>query len=724
MTLSLRLVGKAPNLSSRLAFVNRQDFKTKKFILSLGCNLLYIQHHPRGILNRMPPSDSGGWLTYLFPCFLQSDAKKKPKQKPSPPNPPTIKSRPTILTLASASSISSLPEHIFADMRSIALPPPFTKRSDFAYSADGTGEFERALRFLCSQWEMADGADMNVDKAKQAAFYYFERASEGGHTLAISFLGMCTELGIGCERDPKLAASYYLYAVQKRGCAMSCALLASMWHREPLGTLMTVEEAADWARKCPPPDECMDALFHLYDAATSYLVPEANYLVAWLNELGIGMNREEVAAIEHYRRAAVEEYGPACACLGRCYQEGIGVPVDGENAKHWYEIGARRGDPQSMVKLALILSSRSSRGSSPNAGASRQAFELCTRAAELGSPLGFYAMGQCYEHAVGVARSHEHAADMYEIAARRGYADAQFALSSCFTHGFGKPRSSALAVMWTKAAADAGHLPATLVLGKLYFEGIGMQGGAQKQLAVKCFRRAALEGSVEGCYELGLCYRDGHGVQIDDYEAHAWIKRAADQGHPEAAFDMHIMLFEGTERILANPRDSMSWLLKAADAGYGEAQTTLADYFAEPSLCQNMVSRNLYSSHHYYKLAAETGNSYAQYQLAMQYMRGFPLAQQPPTSSSERHRPMTDAFEDNRNEGMSRHGIDLIKALHWMQKAAEQHFDAAEKALPVIKGMLLTKQHEKQRGGRTLAIGTNISDTADPRTGLPTPPMY
>ena len=52
--------------------------------------------------------------------------------------------------------------------------------------------------------------------------------------------------------------------------------------------------------------------------------------------------------------------------------------------------------------------------------------------------------------------------------------------------------------------------------------------------AFALFRQAADQGSAEAQYRLGLMYRNGEGVAADTAAARQWLRRAADQGHPEA----------------------------------------------------------------------------------------------------------------------------------------------------------------------------------------------
>jgi TPR repeat protein len=52
--------------------------------------------------------------------------------------------------------------------------------------------------------------------------------------------------------------------------------------------------------------------------------------------------------------------------------------------------------------------------------------------------------------------------------------------------------------------------------------------------AVRLYKLAAEKGSVEGEFNLGVCYEVGRGVSKDTAEAVRWYRKAADAGYAEA----------------------------------------------------------------------------------------------------------------------------------------------------------------------------------------------
>lgn len=72
-------------------------------------------------------------------------------------------------------------------------------------------------------------------------------------------------------------------------------------------------------------------------------------------------------------------------------------------------------------------------------------------------PRSLLQLAQRYEHAEGVPRDYQRAADLYCAAARAGLADAQYALGWMYANGRGVPRSDAIALQLFRIAAEQGH---------------------------------------------------------------------------------------------------------------------------------------------------------------------------------------------------------------------------------------------------------------------------
>ncbi len=93
-------------------------------------------------------------------------------------------------------------------------------------------------------------------------------------------------------------------------------------------------------------------------------------------------------------------------------------------------------------------------------------------------------------------------------------------------------------------------------------------------IALREWRPLAEQGNAKAQYNLGVMYRNGHGVPQDDAEAMGWWRKAAEQGNAGAQNNLGVMYGKG----LGVPQDyaeAVGWYRKAAEQGYATAQHKL-----------------------------------------------------------------------------------------------------------------------------------------------------
>jgi cell division septation protein DedD len=88
--------------------------------------------------------------------------------------------------------------------------------------------------------------------------------------------------------------------------------------------------------------------------------------------------------------------------------------------------------------------------------------------------------------------------------------------------------------------------------------------------AVAEWRPLADRGDPDAQYNLGQAYKLGRGVPADLRIAQTWYEKAAQQGHPQAAANLGLILFQNGEKQRAIP-----WLKMAADADDPRAEYVL-----------------------------------------------------------------------------------------------------------------------------------------------------
>ncbi len=93
-------------------------------------------------------------------------------------------------------------------------------------------------------------------------------------------------------------------------------------------------------------------------------------------------------------------------------------------------------------------------------------------------------------------------------------------------------------------------------------------------IALREWRPLAEQGNAKAQYNLGLMYRNGHGVPQDDAEAMGWWRKAAEQGNAGAQNNLGVMYRNG-HGVPQDDAEAVGWYRKAAEQGYATAQHNL-----------------------------------------------------------------------------------------------------------------------------------------------------
>ncbi len=96
------------------------------------------------------------------------------------------------------------------------------------------------------------------------------------------------------------------------------------------------------------------AAVKLFDALVDKKNPTAQYWLAHMTELGLGVPRDPAKAIDLYKKAAEQNVEPAELRLGEIYLDGNLVPPDFVQAKIFLEKSAYQGDPRAAMLLGQM----------------------------------------------------------------------------------------------------------------------------------------------------------------------------------------------------------------------------------------------------------------------------------------------------------------------------------------------------------------------------------
>jgi uncharacterized protein len=249
-------------------------------------------------------------------------------------------------------------------------------------------------------------------------------------------------------------------------------------------------------------------------AAAATNNPAAEYFLAKHYADGIGIARDDAAAVDYLRRAAAQGYAPAQTGLGSCYAHGLGVTQDLAEALQWYR-----------------------------------------KAAAQGEPLAEYCLGYACAFGKGITTNYDEAVQWWQKSAEQGQVYAQNALGQFYLNG-GYPGDTnhinfAAAAGWLGKAASQGYAPAMGLLGYMYQFGIGVRHDSRE--AIRWTRPAADQGDATAEDDLGLMYEDGDGgLPRDEVQAYKWFLLSAKQGnvggkHDSIEFELyHVLTAEQT----------------------------------------------------------------------------------------------------------------------------------------------------------------------------------
>lgn len=157
--------------------------------------------------------------------------------------------------------------------------------------------------------------------------------------------------------------------------------------------------------------------------------------------------------------------------------------------------------------------------------------------------------------------------------------------------------------------------------------------------AIDLWRRAAQQGHPLAMYNLALHYRDGVGVPRDVGQAAELFAKSAESGLVSAMVEHGLELKTGRGQPFsrANPRRAVEWLQRAADAGSLRAKYELGRIYYRGAYCDcdesiqntNNVGRDSELALLWFSRAAEEGDTDAQVRVAqiMESGNGLPTQQ-------------------------------------------------------------------------------------------------
>ncbi len=218
-------------------------------------------------------------------------------------------------------------------------------------------------------------------------------------------------------------------------------------------------------------------------------------------------------------------------------------------------------------------------------------------------------------------------------------------------------------------------------------------------------RRRALDGDVKTAgdmFILSIIYKDGiASILPDSQKAWYWRKKAAEQGHREAQYDLAITYASGEDGAKKDSQKAWYWYKRAAEQGYKEAQYYLGGMYAYGE----GVEKDSQKAFYWFQKAAQQGDRKAQHNLAVMYINGEGVKKDPQKAFHDFKRLANQGYKKaqynlgimyTNGEGVEK---DPQKALEWFKVAAEQGDSQAQFKLGTLYyyGEIVRKNRQKAR---------------------------
>jgi len=238
-------------------------------------------------------------------------------------------------------------------------------------------------------------AGHGVTRDEKQAAYWYEKAANSGDPGAQLQIGFFYEAGIGVERDPARAAVWFQRAVAGGSVAAKVNLgVAYTW--------------------------------------------------------GVGVRKDPEFAMQLFRGAADKGSGAGACFLADAYYFGVGVPKDLNKARHWFEVAAKRRDPQAELSLALLLLRQ------PNQGDEERAIKLLRDAAKSGYVAARHELALRLARKAEFTQAPQEALEQLQEASSDGFWKSTVVLGVLYREGRGVPKDPETAYLQFRIAALQG----------------------------------------------------------------------------------------------------------------------------------------------------------------------------------------------------------------------------------------------------------------------------
>jgi tetratricopeptide (TPR) repeat protein len=185
---------------------------------------------------------------------------------------------------------------------------------------------------------------------------------------------------------------------------------------------------------------------------------------------------------------------------------------------------------------------------------------------------------KCLDSTSGSYNPHR-AMNLFKLSAARGNSSSMNMVGTLYKLGIGEATNKVLAMQWYRKAAKAGFADAYYNIGMMHKDSLqfpeafacfkkamafnsnegayaygymlykGLGGKQSYDMALNAFRKGLSKNRVDCMYFLGLCMRNGYGMNVNKDSAKYWLTKAAQTGYRYAIYELNMPDPENAELI-------------------------------------------------------------------------------------------------------------------------------------------------------------------------------
>eukprot|EP01091_Cochliopodium_minus_P000695 TRINITY_DN1060_c0_g1_i1.p1 TRINITY_DN1060_c0_g1~~TRINITY_DN1060_c0_g1_i1.p1 ORF type:complete len:482 (-),score=119.93 TRINITY_DN1060_c0_g1_i1:39-1484(-) len=219
------------------------------------------------------------------------------------------------------------------------------------------------------------------------------------------------------------------------------------------------------------------------------------------------LKRDWYNVVTYAQEAASKNYGPACSLVGYCYLEGVFL------------------HEQSVISIGDYLI----------------AYKWFRKAIQLGvhTATAEFGIAKMFDEGWGVLQSYSIALKYYIMSAKKGYEGSFCNIGFIYERGNGVKKNEDEGLRWYLMASERGSSQAICNLGYI------MEKRGHVNLGFRLYLESALEGNIQGLYNVGCFFLEGLGVQKDYNTSAKWFQKATEYENFAACCNLAYLYDEG-----------------------------------------------------------------------------------------------------------------------------------------------------------------------------------